>query len=381
MEHRETAFLCDEAMWARGHGESHPLRPERLRRTYELLAAYGAFDLPGSRLVRPPPARREELLLFHEEAYVDAVLRLGRGDSAVDPRPFNLGDTVNPVFDGMYETEALKTGGALAAARLVAEGEAAVAFSFAGGFHHAGPAQASGFCVFNDAAIAIQWLLGRGLRVAYVDIDVHHGDGVQDAFYDTDRVLTISLHQWGGTLFPGTGEALEVGTGVGLGYSLNVPLWPFTGDETYLWAFEQVVPHAVRAFAPDVLVTQLGADTHYLDPLAALTLTTHGYCRLLETLGALAAGTRGWVALGGGGYSLEVVPRAWTLAYGIMSGQAFPDECPTVYRERYGLDRLHDAWCPTPPAKLRDQVRTFARASVSTLRQKTGDLWPFPRFR
>ncbi len=378
MAARATAFVCDEAMWAHGHGESHPLKPERLRRTYELLTAYGAFDAAESRVVRPPPARRDELLLFHEEAYVVAISRLSGGDAAVDPHPFNLGNPDNPVFAGMYETEALKAGSALTAARLIVEGEAIVAFSFAGGLHHARPAQASGFCVFNDAAIAIRWLLDRGLRVAYVDIDVHHGDGVQEAFYDTDRVLTISLHQWGGTLFPGTGDARAIGRGAGRGYNLNVPLWPFTGDETYLWVFEQIVPPAVRAFAPDVLVTQLGADTHYLDPLAELTLTSHGYLDVVKKLDSLAAGTRGWLALGGGGYSLDVVPRAWTLAYEVLSGREFADVIPTAYREKYGLARLHDAWCPTPPPKVREQIRRFARASVSILRRKTGEMWPFP---
>lgn len=368
-------FLCSERMWAGGHGESHPLKPERLRRTFELLQAYRAFDAPGSRLVEPPPASREELALFHTRDYLEAVAALSRGEPVTEACRYDFGPGDNPVFPGMYETEALKTGGALEGARLLLGGRTGAAFSFGGGFHHARPARASGFCVFNDAAVVIHRLLRQGLRVAYVDVDVHHGDGVQEAFWRSDRVLTVSLHETPLTRFPGTGFADEVGEGEGRGYSLNLPLAPFTTDAVYLWAFDQVVPPAVRRFAPDMLVTQLGVDTHFSDPLAQLLLTTRGYVRLVEGLRALARETRGWLALGGGGYCVELVPRAWTLAYGILSGQEFPEELPAEYAAVYGPGRLHDMARPEPVPRLLDAAWAYAKSSVEALRRETGGRW------
>jgi acetoin utilization protein AcuC len=172
-----------------------------------------------------------------------------------------------------------------------------------------------------------------------VDIDVHHGDGVQDAFYETDRVLTISLHQDGRTLFPGTGFVAEAGIGVGQGYSVNVPLPPYTDDDSYLWAFHQVVPPLLDRFEADILVTQLGVDTHYKDPLAQVAMTTRGQTALFEALRQLAPR---WLALGGGGYDISVVPRSWSLAFGVMSRQTFPDPLPAAYQAEYGGEWLRD---------------------------------------
>jgi acetoin utilization protein AcuC len=380
----QAAFICSKELWAHGHGAAHPLRPERLQRTYQLLAAYGAFDAPSpayaasagdSRLVPPRPASREELTLFHTHEYVDVVARLSRGQGQTQGWRHNFGPGDNPVFPGMDRTEGLKAGAALEAARLLVEDEVQVAFSFGGGLHHALPARASGFCVFNDAAIAIRWLQGRGLRVAYVDIDAHHGDGVQAAFYDTDQVLTISLHQSGQTLFPGTGFPDEIGTGAGRGYSINLPLAPYTGDEVYLWAFRQVVPPLVRQFAPDVLVTQLGVDTHYRDPLAQLVLTTRGYLAVVAELKRLADEIGGWLALGGGGYAIDVVPRAWTLAYGLMAGQTFPDELPPAYSARYGPGRLHDTQSPALEKEVIELTRAYAEENIVALKKQMRGVW------
>jgi len=396
----EAAFICSEELWSRGFGEAHPLKPERLKRAYELLMAYHAFDAPGSHLVPPRPASREELLLFHAAEYVDAVASLsdaqslpalsetegpalsgvegskGRGEGRVLARRYGFRPDETPAFPGMYETEGLKVGAALVGAELVAEGQAQAAFSFAGGMHPARPALASGFCVFNDVAVAIHWLLRQGLRVAYVDIDVHHGDGVQAAFYDTDQVLTISLHQAGILFYPGTGFPEELGTGAGYGYSINLPFLIYTGEELYLWAFRQVVPPLVRQFAPDVLVTQLGVDTHYRDPLALLMLTTQGYVALVEELRTLAGGIGRWLAFGGGGYAADVVPRAWTLAYGLMSGQTFPDELPPAYSEQYGPGRLHDTEGPEPQQGwLIKETRDYVEKNVAFLKAQTQDVW------
>jgi len=276
----------------------------------------------------------------------------------------------------MYETEGLKVGAALTAARLITAGQAQVAFSFAGGMHHARPALASGFCVFNDVAAAIHWLMRQGLRVAYVDIDVHHGDGVQAAFYDTDQVLTISLHQAGILFYPGTGFPEELGTGAGYGYSINLPFMIYTSEELYLWAFRQVVVPLVRQFAPDVLVTQLGVDTHYRDSLGSLKLTTQGYVTLIEELETLADTIGRWLAFGGGGYAVDVVPRAWTLAYGLMSGQTFPDELPPAYSERYGPGQLHDTAGPEPVEEwVVETTREYVERNIATLKTQTLDVW------
>lgn len=358
-------FISSPALWERGHGPTHPLKPERLERTHALLTAYGAFEAPNSRLVPPRPATDEELCLFHTPEYVDVVRQLSRGDTTVPTWRYNFGPGDNPVWEGMFEIERLKVGSAVVAAEMVHASEVDVAFSYSGGLHHAAPAQASGFCTFNDAAIAIHWLLQQGLRVAYIDIDGHHGDGVQDAFYDTDQVLTISLHESGRHLFPGTGFVHEIGVGVGEGYSANVPLPPYTDDETYLWAFHQVVPPLVERFAPDVVVSQLGIDTHYGDPLTHLALTTHGYVALIETIKDLAPR---WLALGGGGYDISVVPRGWTLAYGLMSGQSFDEELPAAYRDKYGGERLHDPAGTVAVAGNRPAIREEVKETVASLK-------------
>ncbi len=218
--------------------------------------------------------------------------------------------------------------------------------------------------MYNDAAIAIHWLLRQGLRVAYVDIDVHHGDGVQDAFYDTDRVLTISLHQDGRTLFPGTGFVEQIGTGKGRGFCVNIPLPPFTDDETYLWAFQRIVPPMLTRYNADIVVTQLGVDTHFSDPLASLALTTHGQCALFSALKELSPR---WLALGGGGYNVEVVPRAWALAFGVMAALDFPKELPTEYRKRYGGRSLHDPVTPKTVRPTPDSVKRIVESHVTEL--------------
>jgi acetoin utilization protein AcuC len=363
----QAAFICSPDLWQQGHGAGHPLKPERLQRTYELLAACGAFDSPESMLVQPRQATPEELGLFHTEEYIEVVRSLSQGEETVNPRRYNFGPGDNPVFPEMYETEALKVGSTLVAAELVTSHQVDVAFSFSGGMHHAGPDFASGFCVFNDAAVAIHWLLQKGLRAAYIDIDAHHGDGVQNAFYETDQVLTISLHETGLYLFPGTGFVQEMGRGTGRGYAVNLPFAPYTDDEIYLWAFEEIVPPLARRFQPDIVVSQLGVDTHYRDPLTHLCLTTAGYVSAVTTIKELAPR---WLALGGGGYDIDVVARSWTLAYGIMSGQEFPDDLPSVYAEKYGQGNLRENEEPRISSELREQAQRYAEANVAALKRE-----------
>lgn len=363
----KTAFIYEVALSQHVLREDHPLRPSRLQCTYELLDAYGAFQEGTSRLISPQPADEAALLTFHTKDYIEAVKSLSRGEKLANQAVYNFsayGD--NPPFAGMYEASVLPVGGSLLAADLAATGEVGVAFNVGGGYHHAAPNYASGFCIFNDVAIAIKSLLERGLRVAYVDIDAHHGDGVQDAFYSTDKVLTISLHESGRYLFPGTGEVTEIGTGDGKGYAVNVPLHPLTDDEIYLWTFREVVFPLVTNFKPDILVTQLGCDTHYLDPLTHLLLTTEGYAEVIKELKALAPK---WVALGGGGYDVGVVARSWTLAYGIMMGRDWADDIPQEYQQRYGLKKLRDKDKPPIDNKAKEPAHRFAQQAVAEIKR------------
>lgn len=364
---RPATVICSEGLWSSGHGPQHPLKPERLQRTHDLLAAYGAFSPPGAPAVPARPATDDELRMFHTPDYLVAVRDLSAGNFEQSGWMYGFGPGDNPVWPEMDQVERLKAGSAIQAAELVAAGKVDVAFAFAGGMHHAHANRASGFCVFNDPVLAIHYLLRQGMRVAYIDIDAHHGDGVQAAFYTSDQVLTISLHESGQFLFPGTGFTHETGSGAGDGYAANVPLAPYTDDETYLWAFREVVPPLIHRFQPDVIVSQLGVDTHYDDPLTHLMLSTQGFAAVVETIRDLAPR---WVALGGGGYALDVVPRAWTLAYGLMRGEPFPDDLPPAYTSRYGGHRLHDSDRPQLDPGSQAKVRRYAEAQVNDLKRR-----------
>lgn len=359
-------LIGDESLWAGGHPAGHPLRPERLRDTWEMLQAYNAFTPPTTQIVPPRPPTDNELAMFHTRDYIEAVKRLSRGEPGVNPAQFHFGPGDNPVFAGMFESEGLKVGSALVAAELLLNDEADVAFSFAGGLHHAGPDFASGFCVFGDGAVAIHRLLAHGWRVAYIDIDAHHGDGVQAAFYSDPRVLTISFHESGHYLFPGTGFVHELGQGDGHGFSVNIPLLPYTNDETIIWAFDQIVPPLLARFAPDVIVAQLGVDAHWRDPLTHLSLTTHGFVSLFERIHRLAPR---WLAVGGGGYDRAVVPRAWTLAWGVMSGQSFANQLPPAVAANYDPPLLHDDADVLLTPQQRRQAQQAAQAAVTDLKK------------
>ena len=253
----------------------------------------------------------------------------------------------------------------MVAAEMIAEGKVRTAFNICGGLHHAAAGHASGFCVFNDPVVAIKYFLGRGMKVAYVDIDAHHGDGVQDAFYDTDAVLTISTHESGQFLFPGTGFADEIGAGAGRGFAVNVPLFPYTGDEAYLWAFNEVVIPLIRAFEPDVLVTQLGIDTHLRDPITHLRLTSRAFTGAVHAFAELGLP---WLATGGGGYDLGAVARCWTLAYGVMASEEWAQGIPTEYAAEHGMTGLRDEEPPPLEGELAGQVERYVEASVETVK-------------
>ncbi len=336
----------DDRLTGYDFGPGHPLAPVRVELTMALARELGVLDLPSVTVTGPAPAEPAELELVHDPAYIDAVRQAG-ADGRANLR-YGLGTPDNPVFRGMHEVSALVVGATLAAARAVWPGPARHAVNIAGGLHHAMRRSASGFCVYNDPAIAISALLEAGAqRIAYVDLDVHHGDGVQAAFYHDPRVLTISLHEHPATLFPGTGLAIETGSGDGRGFAVNLPLPAFTGDAGWLRAFDAVVPPLLRAFRPDVLVSQHGCDSHALDPLAHLELSIDAQRRaalMVHDLAHEVAGGR-WLFTGGGGYELvQVVPRIWTHLLAIAAGQpvdparAVPESWRDLAAARAGED-------------------------------------------
>lgn len=318
--------------------DRHPFHPRRIVLTRDLLLELGL--LTEAEEVPPGPCPTQLLERIHDPEYVAAV-------RAADPRRpwepalgarFGLGTADNPVFAGMHEAACAWVGGSVTAARLVRDGVASHAFSPAGGLHHALRDRASGFCIYNDLVGAISELVDAGLRVAYVDIDAHHGDGVQWAFYRDPRVLTLSLHESGRYLFPGTGWVEERGVGPALGTSVNVPLQPYTDDASYMEVFDLVVPPVLEAFEPDVLVSLHGADAHYRDPLTHLNLTTaafeHATVSLHHLAHQLCQGR--WVAYGGGGYCpWHAVPRLWSLVWAVQTHRPIPTRIPSEWLERW----------------------------------------------
>jgi acetoin utilization protein AcuC len=320
----------------------HPLDPVRVELTIALARELGVLSRPGVTVIPPAPATDAELLRVHRQDYLDAVRA-----APDDPfwRGYGLNTPDNPVFDDMHEASALIAGATLAAARAIWSGEVTRAANVAGGLHHAMPARAAGFCVYNDPAIAIADLLSQGAqRIAYIDIDVHHGDGVQEIFSEDPRVLTVSLHESPLSLFPGTGFATEVGGVKALGSALNVPLPAGTRDSGWLRAFHAVVPSVVRAFAPELIVLQAGADSHVRDPLANLRLSVDGQRAAALAVSALADEVCGGklLATGGGGYALMyVVPRTWTHLLAMVTGDPLdpatltPPSWRAIARQRF----------------------------------------------
>jgi acetoin utilization protein AcuC len=318
-------------------GKSHPLRPERVLHTYDNIRRLGLAARDNVREIKSTSAEDAEIIAVHDPAFVQTVRGIDEGSvPAGEGLEFGLGTPDDPIFPGMHAAAAAVAGASLAAAEEVAGGTADHAFNPAGGLHHARRREASGFCVYNDPAIAIAKILDLrpGWRVMYIDVDVHHGDGVQWIFYEDPRVCTVSLHQSGDYLYPGTGFENEIGEGPAAGTAVNIPLMPFTGDDDYLWALSQVVRNVAGAFRPQVLVTQLGGDTHFGDPLANLGLTMRAYpkmARILHTSAHEHSSGR-WVATGGGGYQFDViVPRIWTIHFAEMCGA--PDSIPQDWFE------------------------------------------------
>jgi acetoin utilization protein AcuC len=330
-----STVVFDESLADYDFGPTHPMAPIRVDLTMRLAGELGVLD--HLKVVEAPMGTPEQLLTIHDESYIEAVIKAGR--SGESDLAHGLGTEDDPVFAHIHDASAHIVGASIEACRQVYSGESLHSANIMGGLHHAMRGRAAGFCIYNDVAAGIQWLLDQGVKkVAYVDVDVHHGDGVERAFWNDPRVLTISLHETGQLLFPGTGFAEEVGGPEAEGSAVNVALPPGTADHGWLRAFHAVVPDLVREFAPDVLVTQHGCDSHADDPLAHLMLSVDGQRAAYLALHDLAhevAGGR-WVATGGGGYALvTVVPRAWTHLLAAVAGRPLDPatETPEEWRE------------------------------------------------
>lgn len=355
-------FVWDPSIATHVYRDDHPLKPKRLIGVHDTLKRLGAFDRPGSKVLAPRAATRAEIERIHAPEYVDAVEQasaepdLDYSEWGLDP----YRDT--PPFKGMHEVSLLTTGGSLIAMEEAVAGKVRVAVNFSGGLHHAMRRTASGFCIYNDPAIVCGLLADRGMKVAYVDIDAHHGDGVQAAFYDTDQVLTISLHQYGimpdvrRPFFPGTGTADERGRGKGAGYSINVALPAYTDGAAYVRAFDTVVPPLLERYRPDVLVTQQGIDSHFDDPLTNLMVSTQAREQVVRYF---ARSKWPWTAMGGGGYSLDAVRRAWSMEFLVMLDAPIPAE-------------LHDA---DPPEWTGDRRAQIDAAVDTAVTEALGAAW------
>ncbi|MBB6448133.1 acetoin utilization protein AcuC [Geomicrobium halophilum] len=323
MTKKNAAFIFNQEQLAYKFSDTHPFNPTRLELTVDLLQTLGA--LPSEEMIAPRKAVDQEICLFHEKNYVEAVKKGGRGELPPGTADnYGLGTDDTPIFANMHEASSLLVGGTIQAVEEVMEGRYKHAANLGGGLHHGFRGKASGFCIYNDSAIAIQYLRKYyDARVLYIDTDAHHGDGVQWAFYDDPSVMTLSIHETGRYLFPGTGAITEKGTGAGYGYTLNIPLDAFTEDESFLECYKIAVEEACAFFQPDVIVTQNGADAHYLDPLTHLASTLHTF-KMIPKLAHQMAHTYcegRWVAVGGGGYDIwRVVPLAWSYVWLEMSG-------------------------------------------------------------
>ena len=359
-------------------GPAHPLTPRRFGPAIDLLRLLGAE--PG---LEPEPASDDELLICHSARYVETVKRL----SELDYDPWGapeagIGPGDDPPFAGMHDAAAAVAGGSLRAMEAILSGATLHAFHPGGGLHHAMPSRASGFCVYNDPALAIAKARQAGLRVLYIDLDVHHGDGVQEIHWDDPGVLTVSFHESGRYLFPGTGSVAEVGDGPAAGSVVNVPFEPGTGERAWLSAVEMLLPELAAAFGPDIVVSQHGCDTHASDPLAHLNVTTTAMgaaARLVDAIAHRWAGGR-WLATGGGGYGVyRVVPRAWANVWLAGAHRDVPDRLPAEWRDRwadeaarYGDRSLPEAFDDPTNAGLpfdaeqRDaETRSLATAALS----------------
>ena len=373
----QIAFVYAEELSQYQLSPQHPLRPIRLKHMHELMKSTGLMDLANIASTQPRLATRVEIESAHDPDYVRNVIAVSNGSVVPDSIKYGLGTPDNPIWKGMYDKTALCVGTTLTASELVISGRADIGFAPAGGVHHhAMRRYASGFGVFNDAVIAMNTMVKAGLRIAYVDIDCHHGDGVQAGYYDSDQVLTISIHESGQWLFPGTGHVQEIGENNGLGYSVNIPLAPYTQDTEWHAAFDELITPLIKTFKPDVLFTQLGIDTHFQDPLTHMSLTTQGFNLAVKKLAKLGLEIGKWVAIGGGGYDFSAVARSWTMALSTMADFNLPQQVPATFNSLKGLTKFADQDPPQNESPHLNEIQQFNSKTIEEVRALV-----FPKFR
>lgn len=363
-----TGLVWDDGFVNYDLGPFHPLRPIRVRLTFDLIRSKGLLvDDDTVEVLKARSATRDEIQLFHEKSYVSLVEQYSRRGSGL----LDAGDT--PAFKGCYEATSLVVGASLVSADMVMSGKISHSFNPSGGLHHAHPERASGFCIFNDPAIVISYLKSEYhlKRLLYLDIDAHHGDGVMYGYYDDPTLLDIDFHESGHYLFPGTGFPDETGKGDARGLKLNIPLPPSTGDQAYLDAFREIVPRIVRDFKPEVILVQCGADGHIDDKLAHLRLTTNAYSEIVGEMHRLAHELcNGRLLLfGGGGYTLANVPRVWTVAFATLAGKTLNDNIPEDWSTKFETSAEGDA-----PKKLHDKTTSDTEHVVKQVRDTVAEL-------
>lgn len=324
---KEAVFVYSENQLGYKFSDTHPFNQKRLLLTADLLRKMNA--LSDEDIIAPRMATDEELLLAHDERYIEMVKKASKGlVTGEQTESYGIGTEDTPIFPNMHEASALLVGGTLTAVDYVMENKASHALNLGGGLHHGFRGRASGFCIYNDSSVAIKYIQEKyNARVLYIDTDAHHGDGVQWTFYDDPSVCTVSIHETGRYLFPGTGNVTERGTGEGYGTSFNLPIDAFTEDDSFLELYRTAFREIAEHFKPDVIISQNGADAHYFDPLTHL----YGSMKIYEEIPKLAHELAHefcdgrWIGVGGGGYDIwRVVPRAWSLLWMEMKGLPLP---------------------------------------------------------
>jgi acetoin utilization protein AcuC len=361
-------------------GAGHPFDPVRAEMVLDFLKKTGSLKEP----LKPDPVTPEDLEAIHDKSYIQIVESVSCGENTKKAEDYGLGTLDNPISKGMAEGARLQTGGTLLGAKLLRENKANKVLQFGGGFHHAHRNLAAGFCIYNDLGLAIKELTKEGLHVAYLDLDVHHGDGVQEIFYSDENVLTISLHESGEYLFPGTGWLHELGNSMGRSLKLNVPLEPFTEGDSYLEIINGIVEPALKWFKPDALIVQAGADAHFSDPLADLMLTTQdfekAYRRVIELVNQYCNGKVLFTL--GGGYSITATPRIWIILYLILFDLKIPDKLPEDWRIYWQMtikkelpEFLHDPIPSFQPIPRRKEIEKHNHELIQRLMDAVAPYW------
>lgn len=366
-------FVYSEEMGRFDFGVDHPFKPERAINTFDLCTRYGIMNYPWMKVLNPEVIDAKLLTLFHEPAYLDLLEEASRGEVRLEMLECGLGAEDTPILAGIYEWSLRATGGTYMAMKQLINGDALVAFNPLGGFHHAMPGHAEGFCYVNDIVISIKDVLqkSQGLKIAYVDLDAHHGNGVQKAFYQDSNVLFVCLHETGRTLYPWSGSETEIGDGDGKGFTVNVPLEPGTDDAVYNFVLDEVVFPLLKSFSPDLIVAELGADTLISDPLTHLKLTNNAYQRALSGIMEYCPKILG---LGGGGYDVFKTARCWTLAWSILNNVEPVDEFAglvggMMFGPEMEVGSLHD-YPYKSQGEVKDNAFEEARRVVTYIQDK-----------